>query len=210
MGVDLSGHLAGDDLEDLGAELDEQAVEGQLDLLVGRAALGLGVGDGLVDQSRVLGLLGGGEDERRVGRRVLRLVLADGWGSSVGARAVVGRGQGRGGMEASPTYRQSHLVKLLATGSHHRGRIGGDLPESLTTTFARGKRTSQLTILCPKQTVPVVTNPRPIRPSATRSHRASPRGRRMRGSHPPWRGRLTVPVALSCSRALDMVAVTGI
>ena len=81
MGVDLGGDLAGDDLEDLGAELDEQAVERELNLLVGRAALGLGVGDGLVDQGGVLGLLGGGEDERGVGRRILRLVLADGWGA---------------------------------------------------------------------------------------------------------------------------------
>lgn len=79
VGVDLGGDLAGDDLEDLGAELDQEAVERELDLLLSRAALALGVRDGLVDQGRVLGLLGGGEDEGGVGRRVLGLVLADGW-----------------------------------------------------------------------------------------------------------------------------------
>lgn len=78
MGIDLGGDLAGDDLEDLGAELDEQAVEGELNLLVGGPALGLGVGDGLVDQGGILGLLGGREDEGGVGGRVLGLVLADG------------------------------------------------------------------------------------------------------------------------------------
>lgn len=79
VGVDLGGDLAGDDLEDLGAELDQEAVESKLDLLLGRAALSLGVRDGLVDQGGVLGLLGGGEDEGGVGRRILGLVLADGW-----------------------------------------------------------------------------------------------------------------------------------
>lgn len=82
VGVDLSGDLAGDDLQDLGAELDEQTVEGELDLLVGGATLGLGVGNGLVDQGGILGLLGGGKDEGGVGRGVLGLVLVDGcpWG----------------------------------------------------------------------------------------------------------------------------------
>lgn len=38
-GVNLSGHLAGDDLEDLLAELDQQAVEGVVDLLIDGLAL---------------------------------------------------------------------------------------------------------------------------------------------------------------------------
>lgn len=38
----------------------------------------LAVCDSGVNQLRVLGLLGGGEDERRVGRRILGLVLLDG------------------------------------------------------------------------------------------------------------------------------------
>lgn len=37
--VDFSGHLAGDDLEDFPAELDQQAVESGIDLLVDGLAL---------------------------------------------------------------------------------------------------------------------------------------------------------------------------
>lgn len=77
-GVDLSGDLAGDDLEDLAAELDEQVVEGDVDLLVDVLAVLLAVRNSVVDELGVLGLLGGGEDEGRVGGGVLRLVLADG------------------------------------------------------------------------------------------------------------------------------------
>jgi hypothetical protein len=79
-GVNLSGDLAGDDLQDLATELDEQVVEDDVDHLVGllaRAVL-LAVGDSIVDELGVLGLLGGGEDEGRVGGGVLRLVLANG------------------------------------------------------------------------------------------------------------------------------------
>ncbi len=77
--VDLGGDLAGDDLEDLSAELDEQAVEGKLGLLIDGATLGLGVGNGLVDQGSILGLLGGGEDEGGVRRGILGLVGGDRW-----------------------------------------------------------------------------------------------------------------------------------
>ena len=77
-GVDLSGDLAGDDLQDLGTELDEQVVEGDVDLLSDVLAVLLAVGDSLVDELGVLGLLGGGEDEGRVGGGILRLVLANG------------------------------------------------------------------------------------------------------------------------------------
>jgi hypothetical protein len=84
-GVNLGGDLAGDDLENLGAELDEEVVEGLVDLGVDVTAGGLGGGDGLVDQGGVLGLLGGGEDEGGVGGGILRLVLANGWRAKVSA-----------------------------------------------------------------------------------------------------------------------------
>ena len=77
-GVDLGGDLAGDDLEDLLAELDEEAVEGVLDLGVDVAALGLAVLDGHVHELGILGLLGGGEDQGRVRRGILGRVLGDG------------------------------------------------------------------------------------------------------------------------------------
>ena len=77
-GVDLSGDLAGDDGENLLAELDEETVEGVVDLGVDVAALGLGVGDGDGHQLGVLGLLGRGENEGRVGGGILGLVLANG------------------------------------------------------------------------------------------------------------------------------------
>jgi hypothetical protein len=89
-GVDLGGDLAGDDLEDLGAELDQEVVEGRVDLLVDRAALLLGPGNGGVQERGILGLLGRGEDQGRVGGGVLGLVLADGCGSV--SKAVVERG----------------------------------------------------------------------------------------------------------------------
>lgn len=76
--VDLGGDLAGDDLENLLAELNEEAVEGIVNLLVDRATLLLSVVDGDIDQLGVLLLLGGSEDERRVGGSILRLVLANG------------------------------------------------------------------------------------------------------------------------------------
>ena len=77
-GVDLSGDLAGDDLQDLSTELDKQVVEGDVDLLSDVLAVLLAVGDSLVDELGVLGLLGSGEDEGRVGGGILRLLLANG------------------------------------------------------------------------------------------------------------------------------------
>jgi hypothetical protein len=77
-GVDLGGDLAGDNLQDLATELDEQVVEGDVDLLVDLLAVLLAIGDSIVDELGVLGLLGGGEDEGGVGGGVLRLVLANG------------------------------------------------------------------------------------------------------------------------------------
>lgn len=80
-GVDLGGHAAGHDLEDLAAELDQQAVQGSVDLLVDGAAVLLAVGDGGIHQRGVLGLLGCREDQGRVGGGILGLVLGDGCGS---------------------------------------------------------------------------------------------------------------------------------
>lgn len=77
-GVNLGRDLAGDDLEDLLAELDQETVQRSIDLIVDRAALLLGVGNGVVDELGVLGLLGGSQDQGRVGGSILRLVLANG------------------------------------------------------------------------------------------------------------------------------------
>jgi hypothetical protein len=79
-GIDLGGHLAGDDFEDLLAELNQESVEGGIDLrvdvLVG--LLGLCVCDSNVDELGGFNLLGSGEDDSRVCSGVLRLVLGDG------------------------------------------------------------------------------------------------------------------------------------
>ena len=80
LGVNLSGDLAGNDLEDLLSELNEETVESGLDLLVEGLAVLLAVGDGSVDESGVLGLLGSGEDQGGVGGGILGLVLANGCG----------------------------------------------------------------------------------------------------------------------------------
>ena len=76
--IDLSGDLAGDDIKDLLAELNEETVQGGVDLLVKSDALLLAGSDGGVDEAGVLGLLGGSEDQRGVGGGILRLVLVDG------------------------------------------------------------------------------------------------------------------------------------
>lgn len=81
LGVDLSRDLAGDDLQDLLAELDEETVEGSLDLLVDGLALLLTVGNSSVNEGSVLGLLGSGQDQGGVGGGILGLVLADGCGT---------------------------------------------------------------------------------------------------------------------------------
>ena len=77
-GVNLSGDLAGNDLQDLATELDEEVVEGDVDLLVGVLAVLHTVCDSIVNELGVLGLLGSGEDEGGVGGGILRLVLANG------------------------------------------------------------------------------------------------------------------------------------
>lgn len=77
LGVDLGGDLAGDDLENLLAELNKETVEGGIDLLVDGLAVGLAVGNSSIDESGVLGLLGGSQDQGGVGGGILGLVLAD-------------------------------------------------------------------------------------------------------------------------------------
>jgi hypothetical protein len=62
-GVNLGGDTAGDDLEDLGTELDEQTVHGVLGLLLEIVALRLAERDGGVDELLVSGELGSGEAE---------------------------------------------------------------------------------------------------------------------------------------------------
>jgi hypothetical protein len=76
--VNLGGNLSGDDLENLLSELDEQVVEGGVDLSVNVAALLLTLLNGSVDQAGIFGLLGGSEDEGGVGGSILRLVLVNG------------------------------------------------------------------------------------------------------------------------------------
>lgn len=48
-GIDLSGDLSWDDLENLASELDEETVKGSIDLGVDIAAMLLAVGNGTVD-----------------------------------------------------------------------------------------------------------------------------------------------------------------
>lgn len=77
-GVNLGGDTAGNNLQDLAAELDQDGVEGGIDLLV-EGALGLlANGDSLVNELGVLGLLGGSQDQRGVGGGILGLVLGNG------------------------------------------------------------------------------------------------------------------------------------
>jgi hypothetical protein len=77
-GIDLSRNLAGDDLEDLLAELNEEVVKGGVNLLIDGLALGLTLRNGSIDQAGILGLLGSSKDERGVGGGILRLILVNG------------------------------------------------------------------------------------------------------------------------------------
>lgn len=68
-GIDLSRDLARDDVENLLAELDQEAVQGIVDLGVDvlAGAVLLGVVNSSVNQLGVLGLLGSLEDQAGVG-----------------------------------------------------------------------------------------------------------------------------------------------
>jgi hypothetical protein len=76
--INLGGNLSGDNVENLRAELDEQVVEGGVDLSVNITALLLTLLNGSVDQAGIFGLLGSSEDEGGVGGSILGLVLVNG------------------------------------------------------------------------------------------------------------------------------------
>ena len=100
-GVNLSRHLSGDDLQNLLSELDQEAVEGCIGLLVDVLAMILAVGHSNIYEGGVFWLLGSGQDEGWVGRSILRLVLANCWNS---VRAVVAELEDEG-----ETYMQNRL-----------------------------------------------------------------------------------------------------
>lgn len=77
-GVNLGGDLAGNDVEDLLAELNQETVESVVNLGVDVTTLLLSVLNGDVHELGILGLLGGGEDQGRVGGGILGLVLGNG------------------------------------------------------------------------------------------------------------------------------------
>jgi len=77
-GVDLGGNLARNNLQDLLAELDKKAVESCVNLIIVILAVLAAVGNSGIDKLGVLGLLGGSENERRIGSGVLRLVFGNG------------------------------------------------------------------------------------------------------------------------------------
>lgn len=126
-GVNLGGDTSWNNLEDLLSELDEEAVEGSIDLGVDvRSTVLLSVSDGNIHKLGVLGLLGRSEDQGGVGGGILRLVLADscldvsmkhrgGWNGRVASDCDVAAVEwGFVGM-AGYTHRQSHLEEQLAS-----------------------------------------------------------------------------------------------
>lgn len=58
LGVDLSRDLAGNDLEDLPAELDEEAIYSGIGLLVNSLTLLFAIGDSGINEGGIIGLLG--------------------------------------------------------------------------------------------------------------------------------------------------------
>lgn len=77
-GVNFCGDFAGDNGEDLLAELDQEVVQCGVNLLLNGAAVLLAVRNSDVNQLLVVGLFRGREDEGGVGGRILGLVLLDG------------------------------------------------------------------------------------------------------------------------------------
>lgn len=76
--VNFRRHFAGNDIKDLLAELDKQAVESGINLRIEGRALLLALCDGSVGKAGVFGLLGGSKDQRGIGGGILGLVFADG------------------------------------------------------------------------------------------------------------------------------------
>ena len=66
-GVDFGRDAAGDDLEDFQAEVDKDFIQGMREAGSG---LGFAIADRLFDEVLILGLLAGGIDEGRIGRRI--------------------------------------------------------------------------------------------------------------------------------------------
>lgn len=123
-GVDLGGHSAWDDLQDLGTELNKQSVKGDGGLFFWGRSLALGVIDGGVDQVGVLRLLGGSKDQRWVGGGILRGELGNGCleGACVSKGVISNRwGRPRTG-RANDTYIRSH--RCLQQQRYRRLSIG--------------------------------------------------------------------------------------
>jgi hypothetical protein len=77
-GIDLGGDLAGNNVQDLLAELDEEVVKCGIDLVLDVVAVVLAPRNGGINELCVLGLLGGRKNQGGVGGRILGLVLVDG------------------------------------------------------------------------------------------------------------------------------------
>lgn len=116
--INLGGDLAGDNLEDLLAEFNQEIVQGSIDLGV-KALTGLlcfCVRDSIVDELSSFRLLGGRQDDGGVCGGILRLVLCNGgkialeslleWGFDGRLGQVIGgRGNWLGNNEQSRTRR---------------------------------------------------------------------------------------------------------
>lgn len=77
-GVNFSGNLSWDNLQDLLSELNQETIKCGINLLVNVTSLFLSVCNGGVDELGILGLLGCRKDKGGVGGSVLGLVFADG------------------------------------------------------------------------------------------------------------------------------------
>lgn len=82
-GIDLSGDLSWDNVQDLLTKLNKELVEGGVNSGVKVLTLLLTVGDSGIDELGVLWLLGGSEDQRWVGGGILWLIFANGCTLSV-------------------------------------------------------------------------------------------------------------------------------
>jgi hypothetical protein len=76
--IDFCRNLSGNDLEDLLAKLNKEAVESSVNLIVHYLSVLLSVNNGSINKLAVFDLLRCGEDQGRVGCGILWLVFSDG------------------------------------------------------------------------------------------------------------------------------------
>ena len=105
--VNFGRDLPGDDLQNLLAELYQEVVQCSVNLLINVFSVPFAVIDGSIDQLSVFRLVGGGEDQRRVGGRKVTRVADD-----CGARSLQLIERGRHNVTCSSRFGESYFLPM--------------------------------------------------------------------------------------------------